>query len=68
MNNNLVIGAMVLAIVGVVGVLGAGLINMVRGRDDVISGKRANKLMWWRVYLQGAAIALFALVMYLIKG
>lgn len=66
MNPNIAIGLMVLAMLGTVGVLGAGLINMARGKD--IGGRTANKLMWWRVYLQAGALALFALVMFLLKG
>lgn len=57
---------MVLAIAGVVGVLGAGLITMARGKD--VNGRTSNKLMWWRIYLQGGALALFALLLSLLKG
>ena len=66
MNATITAVLMVLAMLGVVAVLALGLINMVRGKDT--TGKTANKLMWWRIYLQGAALALFALVMVLVKG
>ena len=48
-----------LTLVGVVGVLGAGLFGMVRGGDP----RRSNALMRWRVTLQGVAILLFVLLM-----
>ncbi len=58
-------GAMGLAMIAVLAVLASGLIVMVRGKD--VTGKRSNKLMWWRIYLQAAALALFALVLVLTK-
>lgn len=66
MSQNLVIFAMILAILAVVGILASGLIVMVRGKD--MSGQTSNKLMWWRIYAQAIAIALFALVLYLLKN
>jgi hypothetical protein len=57
---------MALAMVAVLGVLGAGLYVMVRGRD--VSGRKSNKLMWWRIYLQAAALALFAIILFLSKN
>ena len=57
--------AMILAMIGVVVVLGFGLVTMVNGKD--VSGEKSNKLMWWRIYLQAGALALFALVMALSK-
>jgi len=47
------------------GVLFAGLIGLVRGGGDP---KRSNKLMQWRVILQGAALLLFALLMSLLRS
>ncbi len=44
---------------GVLGVLGAGMVGVVQGNDPV----RSNKLMRWRVILQGIALALFALLL-----
>ena len=57
--------AMILAMIGVVVVLGFGLVTMVGGKD--VSGEKSNKLMWWRIYLQAGALAFFALVMALAK-
>jgi len=47
------------------GVLFAGLLGLVRGGGDP---RRSNKLMQWRVILQGAALLLFALLMTLLKS
>jgi hypothetical protein len=47
------------------GVLFAGLLGLVRGGGDP---RRSNKLMQWRVLLQGAALLLFALLMTLLKS
>lgn len=56
---------MILAMIGVVAVLGYGIVTMVSGKD--VSGAKSNKLMWWRIYLQAGALALFALIMTLSK-
>jgi hypothetical protein len=56
------IGALMLATLGV---LFAGLIGLVRGDGGAA---RSNQLMRWRVILQGAALALFALLMYLLRS
>ena len=61
-----VIGSMIFAMLAVLGVLAAGLYTMARGKD--IGGKRSNKLMWMRIYLQATALVLFALVLILAKG
>lgn len=55
--------AILLAIVmlGVVGVLGAGMVGVVRGGDP----RRSNALMRARVLLQGIALALMALILLL---
>jgi len=47
------------------GVLFAGLFGLVLGGGDP---KRSNKLMQWRVILQGAALLLFALLMSLLRS
>lgn len=60
------ITAMVLAMLGVLSVLAMGLINMVRGKDT--TGVVANKLMWWRIYLQAGALVAFAIVVALAKS
>ncbi|MBW4091447.1 MAG: twin transmembrane helix small protein [Proteobacteria bacterium] len=49
-----------LAMLGVLGVLAAGLIGVARGGGDP---ERSNRLMRWRVMLQGAAILLIVLVL-----
>jgi hypothetical protein len=53
-----------LVMLGVLGVLFAGLFGFVAGRTD---GARSNRLMQYRVLLQGVAIALFALLLFLQK-
>ena len=45
------------------GVLGAGVVQMIRGG----SPRRSNKLMQMRVLLQGAALLVFALLMTMLK-
>ena len=47
------------------GVLIAGMVGLVRGGGDP---RRSNKLMQWRVILQGAALLLFALLMTLLRS
>lgn len=54
-----------LAMAGVLGVLLAGMVGLVRGDEDA---GRSNRLMRWRVILQGVALALFALMMLLVRG
>lgn len=53
----------VIAMLGVLGTLGLGLISMVRGDDP----RRSNKLMRSRVLLQGVALILFAIFMMLYR-
>lgn len=53
-----------IAMLGVLGVLFAGMIGMVRGDDPM----RSNRLMRYRVLAQGAALALFALLMLFWRG
>jgi hypothetical protein len=53
----------VLAMLGVLGTLALGLINMARGTDP----RRSNRLMQSRVLLQGLALLLFALFMMLFR-
>lgn len=52
-----------IAMLGTLGVLFAGMLGMARG-----SPERSNALMRWRVLLQGAALALFALLLMLTRG
>jgi hypothetical protein len=54
---------MIIAMVGVVGVLFFGLFSMARG--GAFNQRNANKLMRWRVALQAFAILLFVLFMML---
>jgi hypothetical protein len=58
----IVIGLLMLATFGV---LLAGMLGMARGGDDPA---RSNRLMRYRVLLQGAALALFAIMMALMRG
>ncbi len=55
----------VLALLATVGVLFAGLLGMVRGTQD---GRRANKLMQYRVAFQGIAVLLFIALLYMVRG
>jgi hypothetical protein len=54
-----------LLMLGTLGVLFAGLFGLVRGGGDPA---RSNRLMRWRVLLQGAALLLFALLMSLLRS
>jgi hypothetical protein len=54
---------MVIAMVAVLGVLFFGLFSMARG--GAFNDRNANKLMRWRVALQGVALLLFVLFMLL---
>ena len=53
-----------LLMLGVLGVLFAGLIGVARGGGDP---ERSNRLMRWRIILQAGAIALFLLLLWLLK-
>jgi hypothetical protein len=55
------IGILMLATLGV---LIAGMVGMVREGDP----RRSNKLMQWRVLLQGAAILMFVILMSLLRS
>ncbi len=48
-----------------VGTLLAGTIGLTRTPSDP---RRSNKLMQWRVLLQGATLILFALLLYLLRA
>ncbi len=52
------------ALLSTLGVLAAGMIGMARGGDPA----RSNRLMQWRVALQGAALLLLVLLMSLLRG
>lgn len=53
-----------LAMLGVLGVLLAGLFGFVSGRN---TPEQSNRLMQYRVLLQGIAVLLFGLLLYLLK-
>jgi hypothetical protein len=55
----------VIAMLATLGVLIAGMVGMVRGTNDP---RRSNRLMRYRVMLQAVALALFALLMTLLKS
>ncbi len=55
----------VLMMLGVVGVLFAGLIGMARGSGDP---RRSNVLMRWRVLLQAGALLLFVVLLSLLRS
>ncbi len=50
---------LLITMLAVLGVLGAGMLGVVRGGSPA----RSNQLMRWRVILQGVALALFTLLM-----
>jgi hypothetical protein len=56
---------MVLCMLAVLGTLFAGLLNLVRADHDP---RQSNKLMRWRVVLQGVALLVFALLLTLYKS
>lgn len=62
--NSVVAIVLAFALVAVFATLVLGLINMLRG-DSKEQSSRSNQLMRWRVILQGIAIALFLLLMFL---
>jgi len=53
----------VIAMLATLGVLGLGLVNLARGG----SARRSNKLMQFRVLLQGLALLLFLVFMWLFR-
>jgi NADH:ubiquinone oxidoreductase subunit 6 (subunit J) len=55
----------IVAMLGTLGVLFAGMFGMVRGGGDPA---RSNALMRWRVILQAATLILFVLLMSLLRG
>jgi hypothetical protein len=56
---------MILAMLGTVGVLLAGMVGMVRSGGNPA---RSNALMRWRVILQAAALVLFIVLMSLLRA
>lgn len=56
---------LVLVMMATLGVLGAGVVGMIRGGNDP---RRSNALMRYRVLFQMAAIGIFALILWLMKS
>lgn len=57
---------MILAMLAAAGVLGVGLFSMVRGGE--FNEKYGNKLMRWRIVLQGAALFFMAAALLAARG
>ncbi|BBK40215.1 hypothetical protein STVA_02350 [Allostella vacuolata] len=55
---------LVLLMLATLGVLGAGVVGMVRGGNDP---RRSNALMRYRVLFQMAAVLVFGLILWLMK-
>ncbi len=55
----------VLGMIGTLGVLFAGMIGISRPGG---SPRRSNKLMQWRVILQGVTLVLFAVLLFLLRS
>jgi hypothetical protein len=53
-----------LSLAGTLGVLFAGIIGVAKGSQD---GQRSNRLMRWRVIMQGITIVLFILLLWSVK-
>jgi hypothetical protein len=56
--------AIALCLLAVLGTLVMGLVQMVRGNDP----RKSNRLMQQRVLIQGIALALFAISLFMMKG
>ena len=55
----------VLGLLGTLGVLFAGMLGLAQGDA---TGQRSNTLMRWRVVLQGVTLALFVLLLLLMRS
>lgn len=62
--HGILVALTVLLLLATLGVLLAGTVGMARGMD----ARRSNKLMQWRVILQGSAILLFVIMMSLLRS
>lgn len=60
----LLVALILILMLGTLGVLVAGTVGMVRDGDP----RRSNRLMQWRVVLQGAVLLLFAIMMSLLRS
>jgi hypothetical protein len=54
-----------LAMLATLGILFAGMIGLVNGKHDP---GRSNRLMRWRIIMQGVALLLFVLLLALLKS
>ncbi len=54
-----------LAMLATLGILFAGMLGMVKGKHDPA---RSNKLMQWRIIMQGVALLLFVLLLTMLKS
>ena len=57
---------LVLAMLATLGTLFMGMVGMVRGGEG--NAGRGNALMRWRVTIQGVALAIFALLLLVMRG
>lgn len=57
---------LVLSMLGTLGVMFAGMLGLVRSESG--GGARSNKLMRWRVVMQGITVALFLLLLAVMKS
>lgn len=64
--NSVLFALVIVAMSATAVVLAIGMISMVRGGD--FNRKYANRLMRWRVALQGCALLLLAITLMLAKG
>lgn len=60
--NGFLIFLLAAAMLATLGALGIGLFSMVKGGE--FNKKHGNKMMQWRVILQGAAVVLIAILFY----
>lgn len=63
--NGFLLALIVIALLATLGVLFTGLISMARGGE--FNRKYGNKLMRWRVLIQGSALILLAIALLLAK-
>ncbi len=62
--HNVMIALIGILMLATLGVLVAGMVGMARETDP----RRSNKLMQWRVILQGATVLLFVILMSLLRS
>jgi membrane-anchored glycerophosphoryl diester phosphodiesterase (GDPDase) len=64
--NGFLLALLIAAMVATLGMLFFGLISMARGGE--FNKRNANKIMRWRVALQGLAVLLFVLLLLAMRG